>query len=80
MTSGSDAATPLFHRLIKKDLQSLRFNLEKTLDNEATKKRLFHQIKENQLDEYWLNVEPIVYLEIRRFNKKIQESVWENNT
>ncbi|MDA8707216.1 contractile injection system tape measure protein [Cyclobacteriaceae bacterium] len=76
MTSGSDAATPLFHRLIKKDLQSLRFNLEKTLDNEATKKRLFHQIKENQLDEYWLNVEPIVYLEIRRFNKKIQESVW----
>ena len=76
MISGSDSLTSLFQRLIKNDLHSLRFNLKKVLSDEIFKERFFHQIKEDQLDEYWLSVEPIIYLEIRRFNYTIQEIIW----
>tara|TARA_B110001452_G_scaffold12135_1_gene9965 strand:- start:3813 stop:11204 length:7392 start_codon:yes stop_codon:yes gene_type:complete len=76
MISGSDSLTSLFQRLIKNDLHSLRFNLKKVLSDEIFKERFFHQIKEDQLDEYWLSIEPIIYLEIRRFNYTIQEIIW----
>jgi len=76
MISGSDSVTSVFQRLIKNDLHSLKFNLKNTLNDRAIKERFFHQIKEDQLDEYWLNVEPIIYLEIKRFNYKIQETIW----
>lgn len=75
MISGSDSLTSLFQRLIKNDLHSLRFNLKKVLSAETIKERFFHQIKEDQLDEYWLSVKPIIYLEIRRFNYTIQEII-----
>ena len=76
MISGSDSVTSVFQRLIKNDLHSLKFNLKNTLNDRAIKERFFHQIKEDQLDEYWLSVEPIIYLEIRRFNYTIQEVIW----
>ena len=76
MISGSDSVTSVFQRLIKNDLHSLKFNLKNTLNDRATKERFFHQIKKDQLDEYWLSVEPIIYLEIRRFNYTIQEVIW----
>ncbi len=76
MISGLDSLISLFQRLIKNDLYSLRFNLKKVLSDETIKERFFHQIKEDQLDEYWLGVEPIIYLEIRRFNYTIQEIIW----
>ena len=76
MISDSDSLTSLFQRLIKNDLHSLRFNIKKVLSDETIKERFFHQIKEDQLDEYWLSVEPIIYLEIRRFNYTIQEIIW----
>ena len=76
MISDSDTLSNIFQRLIKNDLQSLLFNLKKTLRDETVKERFFHQLKEDQLDEYWKSVRPLIFFEIRQFNNRIQENIW----
>ena len=62
MISDSDALSNIFKRLIKNDLQSLLFNLKKMLIDATVKERFFHQLTEDQLDEYWKSVRPIIFL------------------
>ena len=62
MISDSDTLSNIFKRLIKNDLQSLLFNLKKTLSDDTVKERFFHQLTEDQLDEYWKSVRPIIFL------------------
>ena len=76
MISASDTLSNIFQRLLKNDFQSLLFNLKKTLSDETVKERFFHQLKEDQLDEYWKSARPIIFFEIRQFNYKIQEDIW----